>query len=386
MSDSFTTVTSQGWFSRIGGSIKGILAGVVMAVVAVVVLFWNEGRAVKRYKTLQEGAGAVVAVSNDKVDPAKEGKLVHVSGMAETSETLKDATFGVEVAGLKLRRNAEMFQWKESTSTEKVKKMGGSEETRTTYSYSKEWSSSVIDSSKFERPQTPRNPSSMPAKSETWQADTVTLGAFTLSDGLVGKIGNWEGIVVAADAAVPAAAPEGTRVANEGFYIGENPQSPAIGDVRITFEKVMPTEVSVISKQVKGSFEPYVSKVGGSLELLETGKKSADEMFAAAEASNKMLTWILRFAGFAVMGIGLSLVLRPFRVVADVLPFAGSIVGMGIGFVSFVVAAIVSLVVIAVAWIFYRPLIGISLLVVVVGLVVWLIMRKKKAAPVPAAA
>ena len=141
----------------------------------------------------------------------------------------------------------------------------------------------------------------------------------------------------------------------------------------------MPAEVSVVSKQVKGSFEPYVSKVGGNLELLETGVQSAEAMFAAAEASNRMLTWILRLAGFVVMALGLSLILRPFRVVADVLPFAGTLVGMGIGFVSFIVAAIVSLVVIAVAWIFYRPILGISLLVLVVGLVVWLVMRRSKA-------
>jgi|TARA_B110000438_G_scaffold34844_1_gene34626 uncharacterized membrane protein required for colicin V production len=28
--DSFTEVSSQGWFSRIGGSIKGILVGIVV--------------------------------------------------------------------------------------------------------------------------------------------------------------------------------------------------------------------------------------------------------------------------------------------------------------------------------------------------------------------
>lgn len=378
MSDSFTEVTSQGWFSRIGDSIKGIVFGLLMVVVSVPLLFWNEGRAVKRYKTLQEGAAAVVSVASDKVDAANEGKLVHLSGLADTEETLTDGTFGVAVKGLKLRRTAEMFQWKESKSTEKDTKLGGKEETKTTYSYSKEWSSSLIKSSSFEKPGGHENPGSMPVQSQGWQAKVVTLGAFTMTDSLVRQINSWEGITIAAGTEVPAGAGDGMKVADGGFYLGATPGSPAVGDVRISFEKVMPSEVSVVTKQVQGSFAPYVSKVGGSLELLQTGVHTPEEMFAAAEASNRMMTWLLRLGGFLLMFFGLSMLLRPFRVVADVLPFAGTVVGMGIGFVSFVVAAIISLVVIAIAWIFYRPLLGISLLVLVVGLIVWLVMRRKK--------
>ena len=61
--DSFTEMTSTSWFSRIANSFKGILAGIVFIVLSIVLLSWNEGRAVKRYKTLKEGAGAVVTKS-----------------------------------------------------------------------------------------------------------------------------------------------------------------------------------------------------------------------------------------------------------------------------------------------------------------------------------
>ena len=119
MGDSFTETTTQGWFSRIGGSIKGVLFGILLCIIGIPLLFWNEGRAVKRYKTLKEGAGAVVAVSADKVDSANEGKLVHLSGEATTSETLQDEKYGISANALRLRRSVEMYQWKESTSTEK---------------------------------------------------------------------------------------------------------------------------------------------------------------------------------------------------------------------------------------------------------------------------
>ena len=46
MSDSYTEVTSQNWFSRIGESIKGILFGIVIIPLMIILLWWNEGRAV----------------------------------------------------------------------------------------------------------------------------------------------------------------------------------------------------------------------------------------------------------------------------------------------------------------------------------------------------
>ena len=74
--DTFTEVTDQSWFSRIGGSIKGVLVGLILFVAAFPVLFWNEGRAVKTARSLTEGAAAVIEVSADAPDPGNEGKLV----------------------------------------------------------------------------------------------------------------------------------------------------------------------------------------------------------------------------------------------------------------------------------------------------------------------
>ncbi len=53
--DSFTEVSSQGWFSRIGDSIKGILFGIFLFIAAFPLLWWNEGRSVERYNSLKEG-------------------------------------------------------------------------------------------------------------------------------------------------------------------------------------------------------------------------------------------------------------------------------------------------------------------------------------------
>ena len=61
----------------------------------------------------------------------------------------EDGTFGVSVNAIMLNRNVEVYQWVEEQKSEKVKKLGGSEETITTYTYKKEWKPNLIDSKQF---------------------------------------------------------------------------------------------------------------------------------------------------------------------------------------------------------------------------------------------
>jgi hypothetical protein len=72
-------------------------------------------------------------------------------------------------------------------------------------------------------------------------------------------------------------------------------------------------------------------------------------------------------------------------VVADVIPFLGSLVGMGIGLAAFLVALCLSLVTIAIAWVAHRPLLGIGLLVGA-AIVLGLILGRAKASRPPARA
>ncbi|MDB5378308.1 MAG: hypothetical protein JWR00_2754, partial [Rubritepida sp.] len=88
--DTFTSTSSQSWFSRIGSALVGLLIGLVMIPGSGALLFWNEGRAVQTARSLTEGAGAVRAVSADRPDAANEGKLVHVSGPVRVGQVPLD--------------------------------------------------------------------------------------------------------------------------------------------------------------------------------------------------------------------------------------------------------------------------------------------------------
>ena len=110
-----TEVTSQSWFSRIGGAIKGVIVGIILGIVGLALLFTNEGRAVKTARGLKEAGKAIVSVSADGADQANEGMLVHISGMAETEDILSDDEFGISENAVRLVRDVEMYQWEEDT-------------------------------------------------------------------------------------------------------------------------------------------------------------------------------------------------------------------------------------------------------------------------------
>jgi hypothetical protein len=167
-------------------------------------------------------------------------------------------------------------------------------------------------------------------------------------------------------------------------YIGsKNIATPQIGDLRIKFKVVKPATVSIISKQIGNTFEPYEADAGDAIELLEYGKISSKNMFTHAQDTNRMMTWILRLCGFVGMFIGLTLIFKPLVMVANVLPFLGSILNLGIGLFAGIIAFTLSILTIAIAWLFYRPVLSILLLAVGVGLFILIkrYSKKKKSTP-----
>lgn len=366
--DSFTEVTHESWFSRIGGAIKGILVGLILFIVAFPLLFWNEGRTVHRYKSLKEGGGAVVSVTSNSVNADNAGKLIHVTGKADTETILTDPIFEVSVNALKLNRTVEMYQWQQTTESRTEKETGGGTKTVKTYRYNKIWSDHKINSENFKRPSGHQNPGSIPYKQLRQTADKITLEAFVLPSSLVRKIQNFTPLPIASETPLPEELHGQATIYNDVFYMGEDPASPSIGDVRVAFEVIKPFQVSIIAKQVDNTFRPYQTEVGGNIELLQPGIHSADAMIKKAQESNIIMAWIFRLTGFILMLVGLIMILRPLSVLADVLPILGDIVGAGTGVISFLLATILSLITIGIAWVFYRPILGIALIVVAVGL------------------
>jgi Transmembrane protein 43 len=365
MTDTYTETTTKGWSTRIGESIKGILFGIVLIILSCMLLFWNEGRAVQTTKSLNEGAGLVVDIGPGSVDPANEGKLVHVTGDMKAGVKPNDAEFGVSPDSLRLERKVEMYQWKQESKEETKKNLGGSEETVTTYSYAQGWSESPIDSRRFKVPDGHFNPA-MRYQSAQFKGGNITFGAFRPNDEVVAMLPASEQVRVdAAMAEALRARVSGPVQAVDGrFYLGADPSAPRIGDMRVSYRAVPAGAVSIVGRQSGSDFADYQTHAGDKLLIVKPGTKSAIEMFNTAQSENKMWTWIIRIVGAAMMYVGFQLIFAPLVVVADVVPMIGNVLGAGASLVSFIATAVLAPLVIAIAWLWYRPLVSIIVLAV----------------------
>jgi Transmembrane protein 43 len=357
MSDQYTEVTTQGWLQRLGGSFIAALIGLLLVPLSIVVLYWNEGRAVDASRALSRGASEIVEVNATAVDPQANGKLVHLTGTMQPTTPARDPVFGVTGDGvLRLSRSVEMYQWKETSSSQSQQSVGGSKTTETTYTYQRVWSAQPIVSAQFKVRDGHQNPP-MQVQLATFNAGQVKLGAYGVDPPLLNKLATFTPLQV------QSAPPSGYQASGDGFYQGQNPGQPAIGDVRVTFAAIPAQTISVAAAQSNGMLAGYRDANGYTIALAEPGVVTASALFHDEQQSENQLTWILRGAGFIAMLVGFVCMTRPLTMVFAFLPFLESLVGAGAFLVALTLAVPITLVTIAVAWIVHRPLIGVLLLV-----------------------
>ena len=381
MPNVFSETNHQSWFSRIGNSLKSLIIGGLMFVCSFPLLFWNEGRAVTTARSLNEGEQNTVSVSSDAVDPTNDGKLVHTSGFANTDDMLRDEMFGIEVNAIRLRRIAKMYQWVEKKERESRKKLGGGRETTTTYEYEKEWSSSVINSENFKYPNGHENTASMTIPGKVHTASKVMLDAFQIPANMVADISVSEAVTVS-ETNIPEAFADQMSFTGASLYLGTDPAAPTIGDIRVTFVATPATDVSILAQQTGSTFQPYQTHAGDALSRLDLGIRSAEQMFAEARHENSVFTWILRGVGTGLMLGGLMMLMSPLAVLGDLIPLVGSIVSGGTFLVSALLTLVMAPTTIAIAWIVYRPLVAVPLLIVA-AIALFALIKNRRKEPLP---
>lgn len=373
--DEFSETTHRSWLQRLGDSIKGVLFGLLLIAGSSYLLFWNEGRAVTTANALNEGAGIVVSVPNTKVDPANAGKLVHVSGATSANSAIADPDFGIEARGLRLQRKVEMYQWKEERRSEKRQKLGGGEETVTRYIYSREWSDRPVNSSNFRNPSGHSNPSMPSVASRAFTPADARLGAFSIDERIISRLGAGETFEAPQSVAARARQRLGDRaqVIQGGIYAGNDPASPRVGDVRVTYTLLPLQEISAIARQTDSNLTPYVTSNKREILLAERGVQDPSIMFKHAQDQNSLITWLLRGVGVMLMFAGFSLVMAPISTFASVVPIFGDIAGFGTSLIAMLCTAIIAPLIMAIAWLFYRPLFSVAILAV--GAIAVLLIR-----------
>ena len=350
----YTETTTTGYGTRVGNSFKSIGTGFILFCAATALLWWNEGRAVKTAKMLEEAGSAWVEMPNpSKIDQSLDGELVCGTALATTEDSLIDKDFGIGAKAIAIKRHVEYYQWVEHAESKSEDKLGGKEVTTTTYTYSQQWVSSPVQSSQFKDPAYQNKNTVLATVEDAEQyAENVTFGAYKLPESLIHSISSKEAMELAisddllkqldknAQTAYERfygvqqknqqptqqpvqqpAIPDSVRalmsdsakavadslqavndsinkamanaqnrkdydyihVAGNVLYYGRVPGSPQIGDVRVTFEKIVPAKVTVMAVADGDSFKPFKAKNGKRFETLVMGKKSGDEIIEDAQ-------------------------------------------------------------------------------------------------------
>uniref|UniRef100_A0A7S1BGP9 Uncharacterized protein n=1 Tax=Corethron hystrix TaxID=216773 RepID=A0A7S1BGP9_9STRA len=410
MSDEeYTETTHQSWGNRLCQSLFGVCVGILLFAIAPILLFWNEGRSIERIKVIQEASNAVLPGYITEYSALNDGALVAVSGVLAkpaTNLTLKDnAPLPFQISEvldshlislqrqengplLYLHRDVSYFEWKEDVETTTKKTAGGGETTTKNYSYSKTWTSTHYDSNNFKNSQYHQNMKPQYEDASFTTHDKVILMQFDentdmwLSPSLVNELidRTWGGTDI------------GLALNWRPSTSEINPAGPPeIGDNKFTWKAVGPTVVSALAMQYSGgSLGTWISSQGRDFTYINVGTLTTFGMIKAAEKENAMTTWIIRAVGLIVWWISFSMIAKPLSVVADVATIPclgfepGTLVEYLTGCVAFLTSSICSLITISLAWLFYRPLYAVILIIFAVGITIFArqqVAKNKKKEP-----
>ena len=261
---------------KIGDSFKGILGGILLIIASIILLWWNEGNNVKNIKTTDEMSKTVIDIKSDAIDAKNEGKLVATYGKLVNEEKLTDKDFGVSIITPKMTRTVEMYQWSETEQDNDGEK---------SYTYSKGWSSEVINSDSF-RKSGHDNPKSKPFEDTVAYSKNVSVGAFRLSPEQIEMLSTDGVFTDYNDSLLP-----GVGYHRVGDYLTNslNYDYTVIGDIRIMIKFNNSTDISVLAVQTGDTFADFVSKVGKTHNRVVDGIHSGQDIINMIIKENKLL-------------------------------------------------------------------------------------------------
>jgi len=370
MADNYTTVTKKGYFSRLGSSIKGILTGLLLFLLSFAVLYWNEGRV--DLSNIAEDA--VPFTASEQAAAELDGELVAGFGTLSTEEKLGDDMFLKPGAYMQVVRKTQVYAWVEKTSTETETKLGGSEETKTTYSYQKDWVNKAANADTFKVPRGHGNVAKTIEGSSVTVA-TAALDKYAVEPGALALVGSQE--LTLTEEMVDITENDEASLEGNEIFVGIGTMSkPFVGDMRVSYS-VVPSpqsDVTVLGKLQGEKIAPYFDKDGNKLYRAFKGDKEAAVAKLGKEHSR--MTWILRVVGFLMMWIGLAAIFAPLHTMLDVIPLFGSIGKSAIKGVALVIALVLSIVTILISMIAHNMWALIAVVVILVGGFGFLVKKK----------
>lgn len=384
-------------------------------------LWKNEKKLVTYARVINHAKAEYKAIELDKPLDENELCLVSGTGLTVNRQSLEDHDFGASVDNsYRLIRTVEMYQWKETQTKEKE---GDTEVTH--YHYHMAWLEKPEDSGKFHEAHNHRNPNNRwPFYSSTVEANNITLGGFRLDYNQIKVLGKTSTELTWEDSGAQAIKMTSENMQQCGFsqfeyragslYASACPEKNNqggfnnIGDYRVRFSYNKCGETSVLAQQIKDddgrwtfrkwnpnklnvpfgqSTDAEADSTWGPaylcyvcllvnwmfkamfeevVNLFTDGKVTAAQYFADQEKNLELANKVIRPLGIVLTILGLYFIFAPVIAMLKFVPLVGYMLASVASFAAILFAIIVggtaSCFTIALAWIFFRPLIGIPLM------------------------
>nr|CAI5828028.1 unnamed protein product [Callosobruchus analis] len=233
------------------------------------------------------------------------------------------------------------------------------------YYYVTEWRDRLVDSSAFYVRHGHENPKEIPLPTVTYIAPVVRVGALLIGRQIKEKFDDW--VEVTSDER-----PERRDVKlHMGIYYHcEDIWNPQVGDIRVQFyyAGAAGESVTIIARQDNGFLVPYETTRGHKIALLRYGNLNINQMFSAEHFDARIETWKLRGIGIFILYASCVCLAKLLKIMFVQLPILNSVLtGEATSFGNLVLSVSTSLLVIATAWILYRPMLGAGLLVAAIS-------------------
>lgn len=235
-----------------------LLGGSTLLLVAMAILAGNESRVLTYRAAAMRHGGVVVDATHAGPTSSNDGEMVLVSGTPRIVKPAVDRQFGVRASVPILWRVTEMFQWRQ------IEYAGST-------TYELEWVDHPVDSSIFEQPAHHRNPSAMPFGSARYLAGEVRLDGFMLSRKLVLAMPGRKDVTPDFSHLHPNLAAS-FRSYKGTLVTSEDPDSPQLGDVRVSWRGAPDQTITIIAMNEDGTLVPAQGVQDGSGFQLQVGR------------------------------------------------------------------------------------------------------------------
>merc|ERR1712060_108667 len=244
---------------RLGNAFWSVLLGLFVVIPFSVSFLWvNERRAAQLDTLIRVGATEAETIEALETDLSDyDGTLVHLdSDIARGFQPIQDKRFPdvkMESGCIRLKSSVEVFHWveEEEEKTEKDS-LGGGKTTTKTYTYKKQWCSSLQDSTKFHEKKGHKNTvkvKGLKAGEEVEANGLVKYGEpYHLQQDLVEQLNNFQDAEKLVGSTLRFGDHTLARSSDSKYYSGDSDE-PVIGDFRASVEYVLdgPASILVVS-------------------------------------------------------------------------------------------------------------------------------------------